>query len=198
MVKNDLITEWVRTHDNAQLPKRAHEDPDTPGVWDTGYDLFAAEDCSFFEEKEEWVHRPSPCITYLPGGEESSRTIFREPYKDKVKKIHHHVLVNTGLQLANITPGWWFRIESKSGLGFKYHAVPHFGVIDNPYRGQLGVKIYLDPTMDVDKKPVFKVGEPCAQIIYYPLISSAQAWTDKISETDRGGAGFGSTHKEFA
>ncbi len=36
-----------------------------------------------------------------------------------------------GISLADITPGYWFRIEPRSGLGFKHNLQPHLGVIDN-------------------------------------------------------------------
>ena len=51
-------------------------------------------------------------------------------------------VVPVGLKLASITPGFWFRIEPRSGLGFKKSLQPHLGVIDNGYRGDLGIKVY--------------------------------------------------------
>ena len=51
-------------------------------------------------------------------------------------------VVPVGLTLADITPGYWIRIEPRSGLGFKNSIQPHLGVIDNGYRGDLGVKLY--------------------------------------------------------
>ena len=51
-------------------------------------------------------------------------------------------VVDVGLKLAFLTEGWWFRIEPRSGLGFKHNIQPHLGIIDNGYRGDLGVKLY--------------------------------------------------------
>ena len=51
-------------------------------------------------------------------------------------------VVPVGLTLADITPGYWIRIEPRSGLGFKHNLQPHLGVIDNGYRGDLAVKLY--------------------------------------------------------
>ena len=51
-------------------------------------------------------------------------------------------VIPVGLTLADITPGYWFRIEPRSGLGFKHGIQPHLGVIDNGYRGDMGVKVY--------------------------------------------------------
>ena len=49
--------------------------------------------------------------------------------------------VPVGSNISDIlTPGCWFRIEPRSGLGFKHNLQPHLGIIDNGYRGDLGVK----------------------------------------------------------
>ena len=40
--------------------------------------------------------------------------------------------VPVGLKLGYITPGYWIRVEGRSGVGFKKHIFPHFGIIDNP------------------------------------------------------------------
>jgi len=36
-------------------------------------------------------------------------------------------VVPVGLKLAYVTPGYWFRVEGRSGLGFKHSIAPHFG-----------------------------------------------------------------------
>ena len=56
-------------------------------------------------------------------------------------------IVPVGLKLADITPGFWFRIEPRSGLGFKHSIQPHLGVIDNGYRGDLGVSCTISTNM---------------------------------------------------
>jgi len=98
-------------------------------------------------------------------------------------------IVPVGLTLAYLTPGIWFRIEGRSGLGFKHSLYPHFGIIDNPYRNDLGVKIYSHSEKDY----VVKKGDKFAQIIFYPLIQPTMSFTDKVSDTNRGAGGLGST-----
>ncbi len=100
-------------------------------------------------------------------------------------------IVPTDIQVAYITPGFWFRIEAKSGLGFKYGLWPHPGIIDNSYRGDLGVKIYNFS----NKEYTFNIGDKIAQIVIYPLIHASIGWTDKVTDTKRGVKGFGSTGK---
>tara|TARA_R110000824_G_scaffold74657_1_gene189676 strand:- start:4375 stop:4866 length:492 start_codon:yes stop_codon:yes gene_type:complete len=98
-------------------------------------------------------------------------------------------VVPVGLTLADITPGYWFRIEPRSGLGFKHSLQPHLGVIDNPYRGDLGVKLYNFGDKDV----VIPKSSGVAQIAVYENIDSVVSFVDEVTDTDRGEAGFGST-----
>lgn len=101
-------------------------------------------------------------------------------------------IVNVGLQLGYITPGYWFRIEARSGLGFKHGLQPHFGVIDNPYRGDLSVKIYNNG----NEHYTIKKGQACAQFITFEMIDTNCSWTDKADETVRGSKGFGSSDEK--
>ena len=99
-------------------------------------------------------------------------------------------VVEVGLTLADITPGYWFRIEPRSGLGFKNSIQPHLGVIDNGYRGDLGVKLYnFHEFTDLQ----VKAGDKIAQIVVYPLIQPECEWSEEVTETDRGDKGFGSS-----
>lgn len=97
--------------------------------------------------------------------------------------------VPVGLKLANITPGYWIRVEGRSGVGFKKHIFPHFGIIDNSYRGDMGIKLYN--FSDIDQ--TFKVGDKVAQLIIYPLIQANVNWSDEVTKTNRGDKGFGSS-----
>jgi len=97
--------------------------------------------------------------------------------------------VLVGLKLAYITPGYWIRVEGRSGVGFKKHIFPHFGIIDNPYRGDMGIKLYNFSAVD----QTFKVGDKVAQLIVYPLIQANVNWSDEVTKTNRGDKGFGSS-----
>jgi dUTP pyrophosphatase len=96
-----------------------------------------------------------------------------------------------GLKLAYITPGFWLRVEGRSGVGFKKHIFPHFGIIDNPYRGDMGIKLYNFSSTD----QTFESGDKIAQLIVYPLIQADIEWADQVSDTTRGDKGFGSSDK---
>lgn len=102
------------------------------------------------------------------------------------------VTVPVGLKLGYVTPGYWFRVEGRSGMGFKKHVFPHFGIIDNPYRGDMGVKLYNFSDVNV----YFFKGDKIAQLIVYPLIQADVEWADQVVESSRGEKGFGSSDKK--
>lgn len=102
-------------------------------------------------------------------------------------------VVPVGLTVADISPGYWFRIEPRSGLGFKHNIQPHLGVIDNGYRGDLGVKLY---NFSTDKEYRVRTGDKIAQLVVYPLLQPIFEFTDEITETARGDKGFGSSDIE--
>lgn len=99
-------------------------------------------------------------------------------------------VVPTGITLADMPPGIWIRIESRSGLAFNHNVQAFNGIIDNNYRGDLGVKLINHSDVDYE---VLK-GDRIAQLVLYPLIVVLQTeWSDSASITDRGDNGFGST-----
>lgn len=102
------------------------------------------------------------------------------------------VVVPVGLTLADMTPGFWLKIEPRSGLGFKHSIQPHLGVIDNGYRGDLGVKLYnFDNTYDYE----VKAGDKIAQLVVYELIQPHCEWAVDVTSSKRGSNGFGSSDK---
>lgn len=98
-------------------------------------------------------------------------------------------VVPVGLTLADITPGYWIRIEPRSGLGFKHNLQPHLGVIDNGYRGDLAVKLYNFS----DNGYIVQPGDKIAQLVVYPLLQPTFEFTEQVTETSRGDKGFGSS-----
>ena len=103
------------------------------------------------------------------------------------------VVVPVGLTLGYLTPGWWFRVEPRSGLGFKHNLQPHLGIIDNGYRGDLGVKLYNFSNVNI----TLNKGTKIAQLVLYPHVTAKVDFIDKAVEADRGDAGFGSTDNKI-
>jgi dUTP pyrophosphatase len=98
-------------------------------------------------------------------------------------------MVNVGLQLGYITPGYWIRVESRSGLQFKHNISAFNGIIDNPYRGDMGVRLINNS--DIDYK--IQKGDRVAQFVIYPLIAASTSFIDVATQTERGSKGFGSS-----
>lgn len=99
-------------------------------------------------------------------------------------------VVPVGLKLAYLEPGYWLSVESRSGLSFKYGILAHPGVIDQNYRGDLGVLLYnhSDISYTVQK------GDRVAQLVLHYNIQMQVEW-GAVQQTDRGEKGFGSSGK---
>lgn len=97
-------------------------------------------------------------------------------------------VVDVGLEFADITPGFWVKIEGRSGLGFKHGIQPHGGIIDNGYRGSAGIKLYnLSNTNYTVNK-----GDKIAQLVVYRNYNIIMEEGEK-TESARGEKGFGSS-----
>jgi len=109
--------------------------------------------------------------------------------EDTVIPARGSAIVNVGLTVGYISPGFWFRIEPRSGLGFVKGLQPHMGIIDNGYRGDLSVKVYnlTDNVQTISK------GKGCAQMIGYPMIQTNVSFIDEVTHGERGEKGFGSS-----
>ena len=97
-------------------------------------------------------------------------------------------VVDVGLKFAYIEPGFWVKVEGRSGLGFKHGIMPHSGIIDEGYRGDAGVKLYNL----TDKDYEVKAGDRIAQFVVYknhPVVTME----GEIEESERGEKGFGSS-----
>lgn len=99
-------------------------------------------------------------------------------------------LFKTGLSIA-IPPGLYGRIAPRSGLAYKDGLDTMAGVIDEDYRGDVGV--ILINLGSVEKKIV--VGDKIAQIIFENYTPATFQETDDLEKTSRGQGGFGSTDK---
>lgn len=142
-ILNKPSIKFSKTHPDAQLPKKNHDD-------DAGWDLFAVE--------------------------------------DKIIPARSKETVDVGLKLAFLEPGYWIRVASRSGLSFKNSILAHPGVIDNGYRGELGVLLYNHSIVD----HYVKKGDRVAQLVVHFNVDMSVEWGN-IEETLRGDKGFGSS-----
>lgn len=99
-------------------------------------------------------------------------------------------LFGTGIR-AEIPEGFVLLIFSRSGLSFKRNLIlPNgVGVIDSDYRGEIMVGL-----KNIGKDVQFiKEGERIAQAVLLPYFGIEFKPVDKLSDTERGEGGFGST-----
>ena len=100
--------------------------------------------------------------------------------------------IPTGLSME-IPKGCAGLIYARSGLACKKGLAPanKVGVIDSDYRGEFIVVLHNHGT---EAQTVCN-GERIAQLVITPVLTPAYTEVDDLSETDRGGGGFGSTGK---
>jgi dUTP pyrophosphatase len=110
--------------------------------------------------------------------------------EDKVVPAKGSAVVGVGLKFADIPEGYWVKVESRSGLGFKHGITAHPGIIDNGYRGDAGIKLYNLTDTDY----AIKAGDRIAQFVVYMNIGMQVEW-GTVQETARGEKGFGSSGK---
>ena len=97
-------------------------------------------------------------------------------------------LFKTGL-ILEIPTGHYGRIAPRSGLAFKNGIDVMAGVIDEDYRGELGILLI---NLGKTEKEI-KIGDKIAQIIIEPYKKVDFLLVDDLSDTQRGTNGFGST-----
>jgi len=110
--------------------------------------------------------------------------------EDKTVPARGSAVVDVGLKFADIPEGYWVKVESRSGLGFKYGITAHPGIIDNGYRGDAGIKLYnlTDTPYDI------KAGDRIAQFVVYMNMHMQVDW-GTVQASARGEKGFGSSGK---
>lgn len=169
MTSFQIKLDFKQTHPLARLPERAHQDRKP-------FD---------FEIDNIFIHEDG----VAQGTGDTGYDIFS--VEECIIPARGNNVVKTGIQLAYIEPGYWFRIEARSGLGFKHSVFPHAGIIDNCYRGDLAVKLYNLG----DKDYQVNVGDRIAQLVLYMVIGADINWSDDVIDTNRGGSRLGSTGK---
>lgn len=103
------------------------------------------------------------------------------------------VLVPTGLAIHIGDPGYAAIILPRSGLGHKHGIVLGnlVGLIDSDYQGQLMVSTWNRGHEAFVLQPMDRL----AQMVIVPVAQVQFNVVDTFEQSDRGGAGFGSTGK---
>ena len=101
---------------------------------------------------------------------------------------HDSLTFDTGV-CVELPHGCYGKIESKSGLNVKHGVVCCGGVIDEPYRGSIAVKLYNMTAYPYD----VKAGDKIAQLVIMHYVVPEMIEVEELSDSDRGTDGFGST-----
>ncbi|TPX34387.1 dUTP diphosphatase [Synchytrium microbalum] len=98
------------------------------------------------------------------------------------------VIVPTDIQIA-LPPGTYGRVAPRSGLAVKHFLDVGAGVIDEDYRGNVGVVMFNFSDVDFE----VKTGDRIAQLILERIYHTTVLEVEDLSLTIRGAGGFGST-----
>lgn len=104
----------------------------------------------------------------------------------------HTKKIPTGISVE-VPDGYFGAIFARSGLATEQGLRPAncVGVCDAPYRGEYIVAIHNDS----DEQQVVTPGQRIAQLILLPFETAEFNVVNELSDTDRGGGGYGSTGK---
>lgn len=107
---------------------------------------------------------------------------------DVVIPKHGKELIMTDLKLQ-LPAGCYGRIAPRSGLAVKNFIDVGAGVIDNDYKGNIGIVLFnhSDTAFVVNKGD--RIAQLICEKIFYPTLIEVTTMTD----TERGNKGFGST-----
>ncbi|XP_035273405.1 deoxyuridine 5'-triphosphate nucleotidohydrolase-like isoform X4 [Anguilla anguilla] len=100
------------------------------------------------------------------------------------------VVVKTDIQIA-VPTGCYGRVAPRSGLAAKYFIDVGAGVVDEDYRGNVGVVLFNFSKETFEVKKGDRVAQLICEKICYPELEEHKT----LDETVRGAGGFGSTGK---
>lgn len=95
--------------------------------------------------------------------------------------------VKSGIALT-VPEGYYYTIEGRSRF-WKFNVMPHTGIIDATYSGELLVTMSNNSPEEVD----IKAGDRFAQIVIQRIVDVEIVEVNEITYTGRGSDGFGST-----
>ncbi|XP_028984658.1 deoxyuridine 5'-triphosphate nucleotidohydrolase, mitochondrial isoform X2 [Betta splendens] len=97
-------------------------------------------------------------------------------------------IVKTDIQIA-VPHGCYGRVAPRSGLAAKHFIDVGAGVVDEDYRGNLGVVLFNFSKETFEVRKGDRVAQLLCEKICYPDLVEQET----LDETDRGAGGFGST-----
>jgi len=101
------------------------------------------------------------------------------------------ILAKTGIEVE-VPKGFWGNIRDRSGLAFNHGVHVLAGVVDETYRGEIGIVL-----VNLGKKPyAIKKNDRIAQMVITPYQTVDILFEEDLQDTRRGRDGFGSSGKK--
>uniref|UniRef100_F6ZCU3 Deoxyuridine 5'-triphosphate nucleotidohydrolase n=1 Tax=Ornithorhynchus anatinus TaxID=9258 RepID=F6ZCU3_ORNAN len=97
-------------------------------------------------------------------------------------------LVKTDIQIS-LPSGCYGRVAPRSGLAAKHFIDVGAGVIDEDYRGNVGVILFNFGKEKFEVKKGDRIAQLICERVFYPELEEVQG----LDDTERGSGGFGST-----
>lgn len=134
-----------------------------------------------------WAKLTDQAFEPVRGSERAAGLDLRSAY-DLIVPARGKALVKTDLQIQ-VPNGSYGRVAPRSGLAVKNFIDVGAGVVDEDYRGNLGVVLFNHSDQEFEVKRGDRIAQLICERIFYPELEQA----DKLDETVRGEGGFGST-----
>ncbi|KAE8617798.1 hypothetical protein XENTR_v10009199 [Xenopus tropicalis] len=134
-----------------------------------------------FAKLSDQAYTPTRGSTRAAGYDLYSAYDYVIPALDKM-------VVKTDIQIS-VPTGCYGRVAPRSGLAAKYFIDVGAGVIDEDYRGNVGVVLFNFGKEAFEVKKGDRVAQLICERILYPELEEVQA----LDDTERGAGGFGST-----
>lgn len=119
--------------------------------------------------------------------------LYADIGEDEIVEIapHSTIKIGTGIAVQPVFDGYCFLIYARSGLATKQGLRPAncVGVIDGDYTGEVIVALHND----TDEIQSIKHGDRIGQMMLVPYFTMDFREVDKLTDTERGSGGFGST-----
>lgn len=123
----------------------------------------------------------------IKGSDKAAGYDLKSAY-DYTVPAHGKELIKTDISIE-LPHGCYGRIAPRSGLAWKNHIDVGAGVIDEDYRGNIGVVLFNHSNEDFKVIKGDRIAQLICQRIEYPVLQEVT----NLDNTSRGAGGFGST-----
>ncbi|KXZ41934.1 hypothetical protein GPECTOR_240g576 [Gonium pectorale] len=134
------------------------------------------------------VKKLSPNATLPKRGSAGAAGYDLASAEEKVVPARGKALIKTDLAIR-VPPGTYGRVAPRSGLAVKNFIDTGAGVVDEDYRGNVGVLLFNHSDEDF----VVKMGDRIAQLVLERITTPDVEEVEELDSTQRGAAGYGST-----